>query len=212
MRSTMPLAAALLTMLALPAVAQNPPAAPQDPICSASRPCVRGTVAKLDDQNLVVKSRDGRDVTVALAPNFTVASVVKKSLADIKVGDFVASTSVKGTDGKLHAVEVHILPIAVRAQAEGQFPFDLIPDSVMTNAIVEGIAEGAQGETLKVSFKGNVTEVVVPPDAPVVGYGPGDSALLKPGAAVFIVTAKAADGSLSTARVTAEKDGVKPPM
>jgi hypothetical protein len=36
--------------------------------------------------------------------------------------------------------------------------------------------------------------------------------LLKPGAAVFIVAPKKPDGSLTAAGVTAEKDGVKPPM
>ena len=36
--------------------------------------------------------------------------------------------------------------------------------------------------------------------------------LLKPGAAIFIGALKKADGSLSAARVNAEKDGVKPPM
>ena len=36
--------------------------------------------------------------------------------------------------------------------------------------------------------------------------------LLKPGAAVFIVAQKQADGALTAARVTAEKDGVKPPQ
>ena len=36
--------------------------------------------------------------------------------------------------------------------------------------------------------------------------------LLKPGAAVFTVAQKQADGVLTTARVTAEKNGVKPPM
>jgi hypothetical protein len=41
---------------------------------------------------------------------------------------------------------------------------------------------------------------------------PGDASLLKPGAAIFTVAVKKADGTLTSARVTAEKDGVKPPM
>ena len=38
------------------------------------------------------------------------------------------------------------------------------------------------------------------------------TSLLKPGAAVFMVAQKQPDGKLTAARVTAEKDGVKPPM
>jgi hypothetical protein len=41
---------------------------------------------------------------------------------------------------------------------------------------------------------------------------PGDASLLKPGAAIFTGALKKPDGSLSATRVTAEKDGVKPPM
>ena len=36
--------------------------------------------------------------------------------------------------------------------------------------------------------------------------------LLKPGAAVYIIAQKKPDGTLTTGRVTAEKNGVKPPM
>jgi hypothetical protein len=82
----------------------------------------------------------------------------------------------------------------------------------MTNATVTGIAGAPQGQTLKVSYKGGESEIVVGPDTPVFGYGAGDASLLKPGAAVFIVALKKPDGTLTTQRVTAEKDGVKPPM
>jgi hypothetical protein len=39
---------------------------------------------------------------------------------------------------------------------------------------------------------------------------PGTLSLLKPGAAIFTVAQKAADGVLTASRITAEKDGVKP--
>jgi len=204
MRSTSFIAAFSITALALPAFAQNPPAGPPTR--------VRGMVEKLDGQNLTVKSREGQQVTIALAPNLTIAYLVKKSLADIKGGDFVATTSTKGTDGKNHSVELRIFPEAMRGVGEGQYAWDLMPDSVMTNATVSGIAGAPQGQTLKVTYKGGDSEIVVGPDTPIFGYGAGDTSLLKPGAAVFVVAQKQADGTLTAARVTAEKDGVKPPM
>jgi hypothetical protein len=198
------LGAAMIGWLVLPALAQNQP--------QRTRTYVRGTVEKLDGHTLVVKSRDGASVSVTLAPAYTVSGVVKKSVSDIKPGDFVASTSVKGTDGKLHAIEVHFLPLNLRARIEGQTPADLVPNSLMTNAIVSGTAAGADGEVLKVSYKGNEAEIIVGPDVPVVASVPGDPSLLKPGAAVWMIAQKMPDGMLTTARVTAEKDGVKPPM
>jgi hypothetical protein len=198
------LAGALIALLALPAAAQNAP--------EGTPTRIRGTVEKLDGQTLTIKSRDGQQLAIALAPNVTVTYLVKESLADVKAGDFVASTSTKGTDGKNHAVELRIFPEAMRGLGEGQYPWDLVPQSLMTNATVSGITGAPQSQTLKVTYKGNESEIVVDPDTPILGYGAGDVSLLKPGAAIFIVALKKSDGSLSAARVTAEKDGVKPPM
>jgi hypothetical protein len=198
------LTGALIALLGLPALAQNAP--------EGTPTRIRGTVEKLDGQNLTVKSREGPQLTIALAPNFTVSAVVKKSLADIKTGDFVGAASTKGTDGKLHALEVLIFPEALRGTGEGERAWDLTPDSLMTNATVAGVASAAQGQALKVTYKGGESEIIVAPNTPVVTFTPGDASLLKPGAAVFIGAVKRPDGSLSAARVNAEKDGVKPPM
>jgi hypothetical protein len=43
--------------------------------------------------------------------------------ADIKAGDYVASTGVKSTDSKIHAIEVRIFPEAARGTGEGQYPW-----------------------------------------------------------------------------------------
>lgn len=198
------IAGALIALLAVPAAAQNTP--------QGTPTRIRGTVEKLDGQTLTVKSREGPELTIALAPNFTVSAVVKKSLADIKAGDFVGAASTKGTDGKLHALEVLIFPETLRGTGEGERAWDLTPDSLMTNATVAGIASAAQGQALKVTYKGGESEIIVAPNTPVVTFAPGDASLLKPGAAVFIGALKKPDGSLSAARVNAEKDGVKPPM
>ena len=197
-------AGALIALLALPAAAQNTP--------QSTPTRIRGTVEKLDGQTLTVTSREGPELTIVLAPDVAVSYLVKKGLGDIKAGDYVATTSMKGTDGKNHAVELRIFPESLRGVAEGQFPWDLMPDSLMTNATVSGVTAAPQGQTLKVNYKGNESEIVVGTDIPIFGYGSGDATLLKPGAAVFLVAQKKPDGSLSAGRVTAEKDGVKPPM
>ena len=198
------LAGALIALLALPAAAQNPP--------EGTPTRIRGSVEKLDGQTLTVKSREGAQLTIALAPNFTVSAVVKKNLTDIKAGDFVGAASTKGTDGKLHALEVLIFPEALRGTGEGERPWDLVPDSLMTNATVAGVASAAQGQVLKVAYKGGESEIIVPSGIPIVTFVPGDSSLLKRGAAIFTGALEKPDGSLEATRVTAEKDGVKPPM
>src|SRR5260370_40761195 len=99
------LATAVIGLFVMPALAQTPP-----PDGTPSR--VRGTVEKLDGQNLTAKSRDGQSVSVTLAPDVDVLALVKKTLAHIKPGDFVASTGGKDKDGKIHAIEGRIFPTA----------------------------------------------------------------------------------------------------
>ena len=199
------LAAALAALLAGPAIAQAPPDGTPMP--------VRGTIEKLDGQNLTVKPKEGPAVTVALAPNFTVAGVAKRSLSDIKPGDFVANTSIKGSDGQLHVIEIHIFPEEMKARVtEGQRPSSLVEGGLMTNAFVEEVTETPKGRVLKGKWKDGTIETIVEPDVPIVIYVPGDPSLLKPGAAVTGSALKKPDGTITAARVTAEKDGVKPPM
>jgi hypothetical protein len=197
-----PWLAALFLLATVPAFAQAPAGAPMR---------VRGTVESLDGSTLKVKSRDGQDLSIALAPNYTVNYVVKKNLSDIKDGDFVASTGMT-KDGKLYAVEVRIFPEKFRGRGEGQYPWDLMPGSTMTNATVTGSSTVTDGRVLKVNYKGQTSDFIVGPNCPVLGYEDGDSSLLKKGAYVFVIATKGADGSLTAAGVTAEKDGVKPPQ
>ena len=197
--------AVLIGFFIVPALAQTTP---------TSTPIrVRGTVEKIDGQNLTVKSRDGQSLTIALAANVIVSYLTKKTFADIKTGDFVASTGAKGTDGKLHAIEVRIFPENLRGVGEGQYPWDLKPDSIMTNATVGTITKSPQGNVLKVSYKGAESEFTIDPDTPVYGTATdGDTSLLKPGAAVFVIAQKQDDGKLASSRLYAEKDGIKPSM
>jgi hypothetical protein len=198
------IAAVAIAFLAVPAGAQTPP---------ATTPMrVAGTVDKLDGNNLTVNMKDGQAVTVLLADNAAVFGVEKRTVADIKPGDFLASGGVKGTDGKIHAVEVRIFPETLRGTGEGQRPWDVKPDGVMTNATVGTVSQSPQGGVIHVKYKEGESEYTVGPEVPVVAYVAGDRSLLKPGAAIVTVAQKKPDGTLTTGRVTAEKDGVKPPM
>ena len=202
------IAATLVALLTVPTLAQT-----QQGAATQGTPMrIRGTIEKLNGQDLTVKSREGEAETIALADNVVVAYLVKKNVGDIKPGDYIASTGVKGTDGKLHAIEVRIFPEAQRGAGEGQYPWDLKPDSVMTNATVGTITQSPQGNVIKVSYKGTESEYTVDPTTPIFANATGDRSLLVPAAGVFVIALKHDDGKLTSARLYVEKDGVKPPM
>jgi hypothetical protein len=198
------IAALFIAFLAMPALAQAP--------AEGARQRVVGTVEKLDGNNLMVKSNDGQPVTVVLDDNAAVFGVEKRTIADIKPGDYLASGGVKGTDGKIHAVEVRIFPETLRGTGEGQRPWDAKPEGVMTNATVGTVSQSPEGGVIHVKYNEGESEFTVGPEVPILAYVAGDRTLLKPGAAVFTVAQKKPDGTLTTGRVTAEKNGVKPPM
>lgn len=196
------LTAFILVLIGLPALAQAPP---------PGLAWARGTVAEVTGDKLVVKQRDGSRVSVALPPTARIQTLVKKSVSDIKPGDFVVSAGTRSKNGQIRAAEVRILP---QPTPDGgrQFAWDLTPNGVMTNATVATIGKSPKGTVLHVKFTGGETEYTIGPHVPVLVPAPADKALLRPGKAVFAFCRKGADGGLTAAAVYVENKGVKPPM
>ena len=122
-----------------------------------------------------------------------------------------------GNDANRTALEVLVFPEAARGSNEGHYPWDLQPESMMTNATVSTVAAGSDGQTLKLDFKdkagvAGTQTIKVKPGTPVVTFLPGTQADAKVGAKVFVGASKAADGTLSAARLNVGKDGLTPPM
>ena len=173
---------------------------------------IRGTIERVQEPTYVVKNRDGAEVTLTISEKPQIAGIVKASLADIKEGSFVGITAMPQADGTQKAVEVHIFPESMRGTGEGHYPWDLRPQSTMTNANVEQVVTAVEGRTLTLKYKGGEKQIFVPAEAPIVAYAPGDKSELKPGAKVFIVAAKRPDGSLEGRAWRVGRDGLTPPM
>src|SRR6266508_3326032 len=173
---------------------------------------VRGTIERIDGSTYVVKARDGAELKVALADNSQIAGVVKASLSDIKQGSFVGVTAMPRADGSQSALEVHVFPEAMRGTGEGHYPWDLRPQSTMTNANVEQVGAAVDGRTLTLKYKDGEKKIFVPADTPIVIYEPGDKSDLKPGAKVLIIAAKQPDGTLQGRAWRVGRDGLTPPM
>jgi len=175
---------------------------------------VRGTVEAADGSVLTVKSRDGQTTyKVKLTDNAAVRGIVKASLADIKENSFIGVTGMPQADGSQKAVEIHIFPEALRGTGEGFRPWDLMPNSTMTNATVAQMVKGVSGDEITLKYKDGEKKIVVAPDTVIVTYLPGSKDELKPGAKIFIAAAnKKEDGTLEAASVSVGRDGMTPPM
>jgi hypothetical protein len=196
------LAVAMVAISSLSALAQRAPVPTR----------VRGTIENVTGDVMSVKSRSGEEVKLHIAPDVNVAGITKISLSDIKVGSFVGTTTVPGPDGGQKAVEVHVFPESMRGTGEGSRPWDLGPNSSMTNATVAESVVGNDGHTLLVKYKDGEKKVFVPDNTPVVTYVPGDKAELKAGAKIIAFMKQLPDGSFEASRVGVGRDGLTPPM
>jgi len=177
---------------------------------------VRGTIEKLDGNNLTVKSRDGAELKLTLKDNVRVGGVIKASLADIKPDTNVAITSKPRPDGTLEAVELRTFPAG---QPFNSFhgDWDLMPNSFMTNGSLQTSVADVDGQVLTVKYKvqGKPDEekkIVVTPKTIIATTVPGTKEDLKPGLKVFVAGApKLPDGSLDVAAIQVEKE-IPPPQ
>ena len=196
------IAVTMVVASALAAVAQQPPTPTR----------VRGTIESVDGDVLSVRSRSGENVKLHMTSDIKVVGIVRISLADIKLGSFIGTTTVPGPDGRQNAVEVHVFPENMRGTGEGSRPYDLKPNSTMTNATVAETFAGNDGQTLMIKYKDGEKKVTVGPDTPVVTYVPGEKSDLKSDAKIIAFIKQLPDGSYETNRISVGRNGLTPPM
>ena len=196
-------AAAVMLLAEFAAWAQQPP-----PVR------VRGQIEKVDGDMLTVKARDGSTVSIKLADNARVTAMVKAQLSDIKQGTFIGVTAMPQADGSQKAIGLHIFMESQRGVvADRHFPWDREPGSTMTNANVDSIVTGVEGQTIVVKYKEGEKKVVVPPNTPIVTFVAGSKDDLKTGAHMIVFAGqKQADGTVLAPAINVGRDGAAPPM
>ena len=181
---------------------------PTTPAASAAR--VRGTIQAVAPGALTVKDRSGEVLELVLPPKVTVSEVYPMALGDIQPGSFIGTAAMPQADGTERAIAVTVFPESARGAGEGHRPFDMLPQSTMTNATVADVVASPKGRTLQLKYKDGERAIVVPLDAPVVSFKPGDASLLVVGASVSL-TAQLVDGKPTITRINAGRNGFQLP-
>jgi hypothetical protein len=182
------LAVSLATVHALPALAQQADVR------------VRGTIEKLDGQQLTLRANNGAEAAITLDSKTAIFVNQPSNLAAIKAGDYVASAAVKGADGKLRSQELRIFPEALRGVNEGQRPMKA-PDTLMTNASVSEVVAAPEGQVVKVKYKDGTAELIVGPEVPIIAVVASEPSALKVGGTVLVSANKSPDGTITAIRV-----------
>jgi hypothetical protein len=180
------------------------------PMAPATAPVrIRATIETVNGSMLTAKSRDGAEMKIKLADNAPVNQVVPVSLSDIKDNSYIAVTAMPQPDGSQKAVAILIFPEAMRGLGEGFRPWDLEPNSTMTNATVAEQVKSTDGQTITVKYKDGDKKVVVTPATIIVTYKKSAASDLKAGEKIFVPAAKKLDdGTLEAPNVAYGDVGV----
>jgi hypothetical protein len=190
---------ALAALVGTQAAAQQPP---------TTR--VRGTIESFDGNVLDVKARDGASVKIKLSGDARVTGLSRMKPEDVKQGSYIGVAGMPEADGSQKAISVVIFPEAARGLGDGFRPYDLQPNSTMTNAAVSEMVEANDGKTLTVKYKDGEKKIILTPQTQYSTFSPGSREDLKPGVKVIVTATKASDGSLESKGMIYGRDGMQP--
>jgi hypothetical protein len=168
---------------------------------------LRGTISTLEGKMLSIKTKSGSDVSVELPEGVNVAATKAFTMSDVRPGMVLGVTTVKRSDGTTVAIDVRPIPPTA---TQGLSPHDLAPDSVMTNATLEGVVAAADGQELTLNYQTGTVKALVTSNTAMSQSTPGSRADLKPGETVYIMARRDDAGMLTAVRVQVSKDGISP--
>jgi hypothetical protein len=96
-------------------------------VCGRHTARVRGTLQKMDGNNLTIATKSGKEANVPLKDGAPIIAVTKGAMSDIKSNTFVGITAMPQPDGTQKAIEVHVFEESLRGTGEGHYPWDLMP-------------------------------------------------------------------------------------
>jgi hypothetical protein len=198
---------------------QTPPAtppaavapAPATPAQAAVPTRVRGVVSAVSGHDFTVTTKSGDKVPLKVADNASITWIQPIAVSAIKPGAFIGTAAVAQPDGTLKALEIQVFPESMRGVGEGHRPWDLGPDTSMTNGTV-GDLKVSNGRTLTLTYKGGEQKVFVPPKAPVITYAPATIAAVTKGSHVIVFASQGPDQTMTATRIGVGKHGLVPPM
>jgi hypothetical protein len=166
---------------------------------------VRATIVGVEGDRITLRTKDDQELRVKLVDPVTISARVRSDPSLITAGSFIGAAAIPGRGGALAGVEILVFPEAMRGTGEGHRPFDLLPESTMTNATVAEEVTGADGRSVRVTYKGGEQTIAITPETRVFTLQPGSAADLKPGASVNAAIEKDSSGDFQTKRLTVDR-------
>lgn len=172
---------------------------------------LRGTVDAVDGDAVTMTTTGGETVEITMAADYPLMVYTAIEASELQAGDFLSIPSIPGADGGKTALSINVFPEAMRGAGEGERPWDMTDDSLMTNATIGQVAEVPEGRVLTVTYEGAEEPITVPEAAPITRFAPDPDRRLAPGD-LTIVFATLEDGVATGTFAGISADGTLPPL
>lgn len=159
-----------------------------------------GTLVSFTDDRVVLTDKEGKRVTVAMTPNWTVSRPRKIPSTSIKAGDFVASANKVIDDKTGESTELRIMEPGYRPEYGTHLTAPGGP--AMTHGTVQDIKKTATGVELQVTYPDGSRRLVLPGAMQVTESQLLSRSVLQPGIPVGAVARIGPDGVLRAGRLT----------
>lgn len=173
---------------------------------------VRGTIERVDGNDLLIKSRDGENLKITLGEKSEIIGLTKIGLSDVAPNAFVGVAAVPQSEGAQTALSIHVFPESARGFNEGSRPYDVRPKSTMTNGALADRIKAIDGDVLVIKYKDGERKVIVTPDTSIVRFEPGQRSELQEGAKVVATILQGPGGEKQITRINVGRDGLTPAM
>ncbi|AYD02459.1 hypothetical protein [Neorhizobium sp. NCHU2750] len=178
---------------------------------AADKVRMSGMVESVDGDNFNLKTTDGKEVMVMMAPSLSLMGIKKAGVSDIKPGDFIGVGSQPTANGINGAVQVVIFPASMKGTGEGDRAWGVRPNGQMTNATVKEASQDANGPLLTLAYNGGERKVNIPADTTILAIASATKDDLKAGTAVTVQGTDAGGGMISADNVRVGLAGAIPP-
>ncbi len=172
---------------------------------------VRGAIAQISANVVKIRTRDGKLLAIALAPDWNVQVTKPVTLDAIQPGSFIGTAEMPQANGSGRSLEVHVFPPGVKL-GEGHYGWDLRKGSMMTNGTLPTVPGAHRTREIDVSYATGTRHIVVPANVPIVQITPGARDMARPGVSVFLIAVKTPSGALATNGLAIGEGGRAPPM
>ncbi len=169
---------------------------------------VAGRIVSVDEQSVVLLQKDGTRMIVPMTRGWTLSRPREASVAELRLGDFIASASKDAGSDKGVANELRVMEAGYRPEYGTHSIAQ--PQTSMTHGFVFGIAKGPGGTELDIAYPSGRRAILVPEGKPITVFDLLPRSAAARGVAVEGVTRPGADGIRRASRLTLPRQEVRP--